>query len=225
MKYSKIQIKVQFKKIKNMYIRVYPPDGEVVVTAPELMTMDQIQKNLSVHKKWLSKKVLKFKSMKTLLDKQEALPEYLHVWGKLHKIVYREGQNKNSISMERSRINVYMRRGFDLEKKKKLLYDWTRRQLIEEAQVLLTKWENRIGVQVNRLQARKMKTRWGSCNIRKKKINLNTALFVLDKEALEYVLVHEMVHLIEPSHNHNFKTLMTAFLPDWKERKKLLLED
>ena len=145
-----------------------------------------------------------------------------YVWGDRFLMKVIEADAPPAIELKHSRMVFQIRPGMDSEKKKELLDGWYRELVREAIQPLLASWEQRIGVQANGVSVRRMKTKWGSCNPTAKTILLNTDLAKKPRECLEYIVVHELVHLLEPTHNERFIKLMDQHMPKWQSHRLLL---
>jgi predicted metal-dependent hydrolase len=214
-----LRIEVEYKRVKNLRVTVYPPDGRIRVSAPLRADPGFITNFVLSKKQWIEKHQLKFRSRPgtgNLLRNGET-----HiVWGIPHTLEIIERIGHPKILLEEGRMLMYVRPGSTKAKKQELLDKWHHRILSEAAPELIQKWEGAIGVKITKCFYRKMKSHWGSCNYIKHTIRLNTELAKKPPECLEYVIVHEMVHMIEPSHNRNFYRLLDQFLPAWKAIRK-----
>jgi predicted metal-dependent hydrolase len=212
-----IAIEVAYKQVKHLRITVYPPDGRVRISAP-VSAGSGVIKDFALSKlPWIEKYRAKFRRRASTRD-----DTVQYVWGEALplEIIRRRGYRK--IAVKNKRISMYLPPDCSAAKKQELLDKWYRRLLDEAAPELIRKWASAIGVEVKGFYTRKMKSHWGSCNYSKKTIRLNTELAKRSPECLEYVIVHELTHLIETSHNRNFYRLMNIFMPGWKEiRKKM----
>jgi predicted metal-dependent hydrolase len=164
---------------------------------------------------------IKRQQQKLREQEREAPREYLdreshYVWGKRYLLKVVEVNEPPSVELKHKWLRVQVRPGADEEKRKEILADWYRTQLKLEAPPLIAKWEQLMGVQVERFFVQRMKTKWGSCNHTAGTIRLNTELAKKPKECLEYIVVHEMAHLLEPTHNDRFIEIMNLFLPQWR---------
>jgi predicted metal-dependent hydrolase len=215
-----IVIEVEYKRVKNLRMTVYPPDGRVRISAPASAGPEAVRGFALAKLPWIEKHRARFRKAAAAsgADGGGLLP----VWGRPLplEIIQRRGYRK--IAAEDGRIKLYVPPDCCAAKRQEALDMWYRRLLDAAAPELIRKWASAIGVEVKGFYTRKMKSHWGSCNCHKKTIRLNTELAKRNPECLEYVIVHELVHLIEASHNRNFYRLMNAFMPGWKEiRKKM----
>ncbi|MEA4857666.1 MAG: SprT family zinc-dependent metalloprotease [Solidesulfovibrio sp.] len=213
---GEMEVDVIFKDIKNIHLSVYPPAGKVRVAAPLRMNLDTIRVFTISKLDWIKKQQRKF-----LEQDRETPREYLEreshdLWGKRYLMNIVEQDVAPRVELEHHRIVLFIRPGTDERKRQEVVDGWYRNQLRIAAHPLISKWEQRLEVRIARLFIRKMKTRWGSCNPSSKSIRLNTDLAKKPKVCLEYIVVHELAHLIEPNHGTKFVELMDHFLPKWR---------
>jgi hypothetical protein len=213
---GEIDVDVVLKDIKNIHLSVYPPHGRVRVAAPLRMDLDTIRVFTISKLAWIKKQ------QKKLRDQERETPrEYLEreshfLWGKRYLMRVVEADEAPRVDLEHRSMTLRVRPGTDEEKRRAIVDGWYRGQLKTAAPHLLAKWEKRIGVQVERFFVRRMKTRWGSCNPATRSIRFNTDLAKKPKDCLEYIVVHELAHLLEPTHNSRFVALMDRFMPKWQ---------
>ncbi|NLK04099.1 MAG: M48 family metallopeptidase [Clostridiales bacterium] len=218
---SHIEIEVNKKKIKNMYLKVSRQDGKVSVSAP-LRTKDDIIKRFVASKlDWIDKQVKKFENRKSLIDLEYKQDEIHYVWGKPYSLEIKY-ENKKGVEILDDKLILAIHKDSTIIQREKLLIEWYRKQLKERLPDLVEKWEYIIGVSIESVRVRNMTTRWGTCNTRDKRICFNLQLAKKPLRCLEYVVVHELVHLLEPSHNVVFKNHMDKYLPNWREIKREL---
>jgi len=214
-----ISIKVIYKDIKNIHLRVYPPDGRVQISAPRRMDLASIQRFASSKKAWIQKSQKNIRSKPYPPPQKYQSGETHYLWGKAHKMQLTTANQRPKVELQGNTFALTMRPRSTFAKREKLIQAWYRKQLRARALPMIENWEKIMRVKVNHLYLRRMKSRWGSCNYDKATIRLNTELAKRPVRSLEYVIVHEMVHLLEPSHNMRFKSLMTKHLPTWKVLK------
>ena len=218
---SHIEIEVNKKKIKNMYLKVSRQDGKVSVSAP-LRTKDDIIKRFVASKlDWIDKQVKKLENRKSLIDLEYKQDEIHYVWGKPYSLEIKY-ENKKGVEILDDKLILAIHKDSTIIQREKLLIEWYRKQLKERLPDLVEKWEYIIGVSIESVRVRNMTTRWGTCNTRDKRICFNLQLAKKPLRCLEYVVVHELVHLLEPSHNVVFKNHMDKYLPNWREIKREL---
>lgn len=219
-----MQIEVVRKDIKNLHLSVLPPKGRVRIAAPRHMNLDTIRVFAISKIAWI-----KSQQRRMLSQEREAPREYLdreshYVWGRRYLLKRVEGEAAPSIELKHSRLVLQVRPGTDEARSQEILDGWYRDQIRAAIPDLIAKWEPVIGVKVGRVFVQRMKTRWGSCKPATRSVRLNTDLAKKPRECLEYILVHEMAHLIEPTHNARFVALMDVFLPIWRNLKGSLNE-
>jgi hypothetical protein len=147
-----------------------------------------------------------------------------YVWGRRCLLTLSERDESPEVSLLHTKLLVQVRPGTAAKKRAELVEAWYRSQVKNAVPELISKWEKKLGVKVKKFNVRRMRTRWGSCNPASKSILLNTDLAKKPRECLEYIVVHEMVHLLEPTHNARFVALMDRFMPNWKHRRRMLNE-
>ncbi|HEX3628471.1 MAG TPA: SprT family zinc-dependent metalloprotease [Verrucomicrobiae bacterium] len=219
---GEIVVDVVRKNIKNVHLSVHPPTGRVRIAAPEHMSLDVVRVFAISKLGWIRRQQHK------LLEQERETPrEYLNreshfLWGRRYLLAIHEKNQRPSVELEHSRIILKVRSGADREKKESLLEEWYRMQVKDAVPPLIVKWERLIGVKVRGFFVQHMKTKWGSCNHHAGTIRLNTDLAKKPRECLEYIVVHEMVHLLEPTHNARFMALMERFMPKWQAHRDAL---
>lgn len=214
-KLGDITVDVIRKDIKNIHLSVYPPTGRVRISAPARMELETIRIFAVSKLGWIKKQ-----QQKLLEQEREAPREYLnreshYVWGNRYLLKVVEVDEPPSVELRHKWLIVQVRPGANEGKKREVIEEWYRRQLKQEAPPLVAKWEPLMKVKVEHFFVQRMKTKWGSCNHSAGTIRLNTELAKKPKECLEYIIVHEMAHLIEPTHNARFVGIMDLFLPQW----------
>jgi predicted metal-dependent hydrolase len=215
------RVELEYKRIKNLRMTLYPPGsgdssgGRIHVSAPPATPRLSIHNFVMAKAAWIEKHQARFRRNSPAAG--EPWDRGLcYVWGLPRRLELSERQGRPRILLEGERLRMLVRPGDSPERRQGLLDRWYR-GLCKEAAVGLTRlWEARIGVTVNRIYYRKMRSHWGSCNYVKKTIRLNTELAKKPPQCLEYVILHEMIHLLEPTHNRNFYRLMDRYLPSWK---------
>jgi predicted metal-dependent hydrolase len=217
-----ITVDVVLKNIKNIHLSVHPPTGRVRISAPSHLSLDTIRVFAISKLGWIKRQ------QKKLRDQERETPrEYLdceshYVWGRRYLMKVVEGNQAPSVELTHSRIILRVRPGADAEKRRAVVEGWYRRQLRQAVPLLIAKWEPIMGVKVERFFVQRMKTRWGSCNYRAGSIRLNSDLAKKPGEFLEYIIVHEMVHMLEASHNDRFYKLMDRFMHNWQNYRSRL---
>ncbi|MCL2800801.1 MAG: M48 family metallopeptidase [Treponema sp.] len=218
---SGITVEVCRKNVKNMLLYVKPPDGKVLVTAPLSFPYDQIERFVRSKADWITANVEKYK-IQQLESKQKYISgESFFVWGEKYNLQIKYG-SKNSIVLSGEKAVFTIKKGLTTEKREKFVREWYRKLLIAEVEETLPKWEKKTGLKADIWQTKYMKTRWGSCRPKLKKICLNVQLAKYFPQGLEYIILHELIHFKERGHNARFKSQLDRYMPDWKEVKKML---
>jgi predicted metal-dependent hydrolase len=216
---GEVRIAVEFKAIKNVHLSVYPPDGQVRIAAPERMKLDTLRAYAISKLGWIRQQQRRFLAQPRETPREYVERESHYLWGEryLLKVVEREAPNRVVLGHREIRLEV--RVGTATHRRQALLEAWQRAQLREAAAPLVARWERVMGVKVARVHVQRMKTRWGSCSPARGSIRLNAELVKKPRELLEYVVVHEMAHLLEPTHNGRFVALMDRWMPGWRLRR------
>jgi predicted metal-dependent hydrolase len=213
---GEISVEVVKKNIKNIHLSVHPPAGRVRISAPLRMNIETIRVFAISKLDWIKRQQRKLQEQDRETPREYLDRESHYVWGKRYLLKVTESDEAPAVELERNRMLLRVRPGASDEKKQTILEEWYREQLKQAAPPLIAKWEPILGVRVKRFFVQRMKTKWGSCNHNSGSIRLNTELVKKPPECLEYIVVHEMVHLLEPTHNHRFTTLMDRFMPKWR---------
>jgi predicted metal-dependent hydrolase len=221
-KLGEIPVDVELKDIKNIHLSVYPPNGAVRISAPVRMSLDTVRLFAISKLGWI-----KQQQRKLLSQEREAPREYLdreshYVWGRRYLLQVIECDERPSVELKHRKMVLRLRPGSDDAKKQAVVEDWYRQQIKKAAAPLITKWEPVLGVRVDRFFVQRMKTKWGSCNTGAHCIRLNTDLAKKPAECLEYIVVHELVHLLVRHHNDTFVALVAKCLPNWKQVRQTL---
>ena len=217
-----ITVEVTQKDIKNVHLSVYPPFGQVKIAAPNRMDLDTIRIYAITKLSWIKKQQAKIKAQKREAPREYLTKESHYYFGKRYLLKVIEHNASPIVKLKHNTIELYIRPATSTEKRKEILEEWYRSQLKVKIQELISKWEIVMDVQVNDYGIKKMKTKWGTCNIEAQRIWLNLELAKKPVSCLEYIIIHEMTHLLERNHNTRFVALMNSFLPQWKEIKEEL---
>ena len=216
---GEISLQLKRKAIKNLYIRVLPPDGQVHVSAPLQMHDSKIQMILIERLAWIKKQQLKLNQQVQHQPSDMVTDERHYLWGKAYRLEIIACVGRPKIQILADRIQLMIAPDTSTEKKLLVLDAFYRTQLKNHLEKMIAYWQEEMGVEASSFGIKRMKTRWGSCNTRSKKIWLNLALAQKPLECVEYVVVHELVHLLEPSHNARFKAFMDKFMPNWRQQR------
>jgi predicted metal-dependent hydrolase len=211
-----ISIDVVFKDIKNLHLSVHPPTGRVRISAPERMNLDTIRVYAISKLDWIKKQQKQFQEQERETPRDYIDRESHYLWGRRYLLKVSEKNQAPSVELEHNRMMLTVRPGSGTAKREAVVAAWYRDQLRNAVTPLFEKWESTLGVKVNRIIVRRMKTKWGSCNPISRNIHLNSELAKKPRECLEYIVVHELMHLLEPTHNAAFMILMDKFMPQWQ---------
>ncbi len=214
-----ISIEVEQKNIRNLHLSVYPPKGRVRIAAPSKMKLDTIRIYAISKLSWIKKQQTKILSQKREAPREYLTKESHYYFGKRYLLKVIELDTMPVVNLTHKTIELYVRPGSDTEKRKQILEHWYREQLREVVADLVSHWEKKMKVKVEEFGIKKMKTKWGTCNEEARRIWLNFELVKKPLECIEYIVVHEMVHLKERHHNDKFISYMNHFLPEWKQLK------
>ncbi len=217
-----IPVDVVLKDIQNVHLSVHPPTGRVRIAAPRRMNLDTIRVYAISKLDWIQRQQRRLREQERETPRDYTDRESHHVWGKRYLLSVVESDEPPAIELEHRRMLLRVRPGTDREKRRTIVERWYREQLKEAVPALLARWQPRLGVRAERFFVQRMKTRWGSCNPRAGNIRLNTELAKKPAECLEYIVVHELVHLLEPTHNERFVALMDRFMPHWRSHRDQL---
>ena len=210
-------IEVVRKKIKNVHLSVYPPNGKVRIAAPEHMNLDTIRVFTISKLSWIRQQQKKVREQDRETPREYVDRETHFVWGRRYLLNVTDSDKGYGVELTPSKMLLRVPLGADDERKREIIESWYRDQIRTALQPLLEKWEQIIGVRAGHIYVQKMKTRWGSCNPDSLSIRINTDLAKKPPECLEYILVHELTHLREPTHNERFVALMDGFYPHWRQ--------
>lgn len=203
------------KAIKHVHLSVLPPVGKVRVAAPQSMPLETIRLFVISKLPWIRTQQRKLQA-----QERETLREFLnkeshYLWGKRYLLELSFAEAAPTVSLTPRKLKLQVRPGADAAQCDEVLDAWYRQQIRDALPALLAKWEPLLGVKTSRVFVQRMKTKWGSCTPEAGYIRLNTDLAKKPPECLEYIVVHELVHLIEPTHNERFSALMDLYLPHW----------
>ncbi len=218
---SGIPIEVYKKDIKNMHLYVKPPNGNVTVSAPLTMSDEAIERFVRTKVSWIKKQIAKFDDQPRQSEREYVSGETLYVWGKQYYLQTEYG-NKNSLMLSGDKAVLTVRKESTANQRENFVREWYRKLLKNEIERLLPKWEKITGLKATGWQTKYMTTRWGSCNTKTGKIWINLQLAKKTPECLEYIILHELIHLVEKTHNERFVSLMDKYMPMWREIKATL---
>jgi hypothetical protein len=211
-----MEIEVIKKPIKNLHLRVYPPLGQVKISAPLRVSLTHIREFVTAHLDWIDQQQQKIRAQQ--IDPQLALTEQTHYYrGSGYALQVEEHHAVVGVVLRADSIILQVPPRLDAGQHKYILEQWYHRQLLALLAPLIGHWEQQLQVSVVKFSVRQMKTRWGSCTPGRRTLRFNLELVKRSPACLEYVVVHELVHLLEPSHNKRFRAFMDKFLPQWRE--------
>lgn len=219
---GEIKVDVIQKDIKNIHLSVYPPVGKVRISAPMKFDLDTIRIFAISKLSWIKKQQEKFRKQERESEREYLSRETHYYFGRRYLLKVVESNRKSTAEIKHNLLVLYVRPNTDAEKHKVILQEWYREQLRVIATEMIAKWRKRIGVHVEEFGIKKMKTKWGTCNPKAKRIWVNLELAKKPLDLIEYIIVHEMVHLIERTHNERYIAYMNKYLPQWKQLREEL---
>jgi predicted metal-dependent hydrolase len=219
-----IAIAVTLKDVKHVHLSVHPPDGRVTLVAPKGTRPDVARAYAVSRLAWIRNKRDKLHGQARETQRQFVERESHFLWGRRYLLTLREEDAKPSVRLSHRRITLTVRSGSSRAKRAKVMHEWHKSLLHAAVPELIRKWERKLGMEVAGYFVQRMKTKWGGCNHRARTIRLNTELVKKPKDLLEYVVVHEMLHLISPRHSEQFLSLLSKHYPSWREARAELNE-
>jgi len=218
---SGIDAEIIYKTIKHIHISVYPPDGRVRVAVPHRIDDEAVRLAIIQRLPWIRKQQLRLRSTLRQSERRMVSGETHYVWGERYLLdVSRTGRHR--IELDQRTLWLIAPPSADSAARLRLLERWYRKQLLDALPNLIDKWQAIIGEQAASVEVRRMKTKWGSCTPDKRTIRLNLDLATKCPRCLEYVLVHELIHLKERAHSARFHAMLDKYLPDWRQRRDML---
>jgi predicted metal-dependent hydrolase len=219
-----IAIQVTRKAVRNVHLSVHPPDGRVTLVAPEGTRLEVARAYAISKLGWIRQQQVKLREQARETPRAFVKRESHYLWGRRYLLSVIEQNTRPCVSLDHKRITMIVRPGSDRAKRAELLHEWHKRLLHEAVPPLIAKWERKLGVKVSGYYLQRMKTKWGSCNHKAGNIRLNTELVKKPKDMLEYIIVHEIAHLIEPTHSERFIAILDQHYPSWREARDELNE-
>src|SRR5690625_2566706 len=219
-----LSIALTRKDVKNTHLSVHPPDGRVTLVVPLETRLDVARAFAASKLSWIRAEQENLRSQAREEPRRYVTRESHWLWGKHHLLHVVENDRKPEVRVEHQRIILSVRPGTPAGRRAEVMAAWHRELLHEAVPPLLRHWEETLGVDVTTYHLQRMKTKWGSCNPAARNIRLNTELVKKPRHLLEYVIVHELLHLLEPTHSERFFSLLEQHVPDWRERRNLLNE-
>lgn len=221
---SEVTILVTKKDIKNVHLTVHPPDGRVTLVAPSATRLEVARAYAISKLGWIREQQSKLANQARESPRQFIERESHYVCGRRYLMTVTQHDSKPKVSLDHKRITLTVRPGSDAEKRAAVIHEWHKSLLHKLVPELIKKWELKLNVEVTGYFLQRMKTKWGSCNHLAGHIRLNTELVKKPKDLLEYVIVHEMAHLREPTHSDRFVAILDEYYPSWREARAELNE-
>jgi hypothetical protein len=219
---GEISIEVTRKDIKNVHLSVRPPDGHVTLAAP-LATRLEVARAYAISKLgWIRDQQQKLASQARETPRQFITRESHYLWGRRYLLNVEQREAKPCVIVDHKRMTLTVRPGSSEAKRAEVMHQWHKELLHEAVPPLIRKWESKLGVKVQAYFLQRMKTKWGGCNHRAGRIRLNTELVKKPKDLLEYVIVHEMAHLLDSKHSKQFQAILDKHYPSWRDARKEL---
>jgi predicted metal-dependent hydrolase len=218
-----LTVDVVRKDIKNLHLGVYPPDGRVRVAAPLNVSDEAVRLAVIGKLAWIRRQREKFTKQPRQTEREAVTGESHYVFGRRYRLNVFEGEGPQQVVLRtKTKMELHVRPGATTEQRLAVLDRWYRRQLRQTLEPMLNEWQTKIGVEPTFWGIKRMKTKWGSCNHNDARIWLNAELAKKPMPCIEYIVVHELVHLLEPTHSERFVELMGNALPDWRTRRDQL---
>jgi predicted metal-dependent hydrolase len=219
-----IAIALTRKSVKHVHLSVHPPAGRVTLVAPS-GTRVAVARAYAVSKLgWIRDQRARLRAQARETPRRFVNGESHYLWGRRYLFAVREDDVRPSVRLDHRRITLTVRPGSNLAKRSEVMQEWHRALLREALPALVRKWEAKLNLKVAGYFVQRMKTKWGGCNHRARTIRLNTELVKKPKDLLEYVVVHEMIHLLEPTHSERFVALLDHHYPTWRDARAELNE-
>jgi len=213
---GEISIQLIRKSVKNVHLTVHPPDGRVTLVAPKNTRLEVARAYAISRLTWIRQQQKALREQSREAPRRYVTRESHPLWGRRHLLTVIEVDAPPKVTLDHRRIVLSVRPGSDAAKRAEVMHAWHKQLLHAEIPPMIARWEGRLGVKVSGYFLQRMKTKWGSCNHAARNIRLNTELVKKPKDLVEYVVVHEMIHLLEPTHNERFIALLDRHWPQWK---------
>lgn len=221
---GEIAVALTRKDVKHVHLSVHPPSGRVTLVAPE-GTRLEVARAYAVSKLgWIRDQQAKLREQARETPRQFIERESHTLWGRRYLMTVLHREAKPCITIDHKRITLTVRPGSDAGRRAAVIHEWHKSLLHEVVPTLIKKWESKLEVKVAGYYLQRMKTKWGSCNHKAGHIRLNTELVKKPKDLLEYVIAHEMMHLLEPTHSDRFTAILEEHYPNWREARAELNE-
>jgi predicted metal-dependent hydrolase len=224
-KINNISVDIERKNIKHVHLSVYPPDGRVHISVPSRMSIENVNLYLLSKFVWINNSVTKVVSYSRQTQREYVSGESHYLKGQryLLRVIYLDAKPKVVVK-DKTFIDMYVRPNATLETRAKVMKEWYREEMKNLLSDYVAKWEERIQLECSGWDIKQMKTKWGTCNTRTKHITFNLELAKKPINCIEYIVVHELAHLLVHNHNEQFKFLLDTYLPQWRTYKQELNE-
>ena len=214
-----ITIALTRKQVKHVHLSVHPPNGRVTMVVPQATRLAAARAYAISKLRWIRDQREKLRTQPRELPRAFVTRESHYLWGRRYLLTVQEIDNKPSVVAKNQRLVMTVRPGASASKRAEVMHEWHKSLMHAAVKPLLSKWETKIGVKASAYFLQRMKTKWGACNPRARNIRLNTELVKKPRDLLEYVIVHELMHLIEPRHSDRFMALMDRHYPHWRDAR------
>ena len=216
---GELSIRVTRKAIKNVHLSVHPPDGRVTLAAPKATRLEVARVYAISKLGWIRCQQEKLAKQARETPRQFVERESHCLWGRRHLMTIKHHEAKPSVALDHKRIILSVRHGSDARKRAEVIHEWHKSLLHAVVPSLIEKWEPKLNVKVTGYFLQRMKTKWGSCNHKAGHIRLNTELVKKPRDLLEYVIIHEIAHLLAPTHSERFIAILDHHYPAWREAR------
>ena len=213
-----LEVEIHFKAVKNLHVAVYPPDGRVRIAAPAHLDDDAVRLAVVRRLSWIKRQQSELRAAQRVSEREMTTGESHYVWGQRLRLKVVEVEGRPRAHADGSRLVLTVRPGAPVTERTKVLARWERRQLRDRIPGLLAKWQPVIGVTASGWGLRRMKTKWGAYSTQTGRVWINTELAKKNPRCLEYIVVHELAHILERGHGDRFVNVMDQHLPDWRSR-------
>jgi predicted metal-dependent hydrolase len=221
---SDVAIAVTRKDIKNVHLSVHPPGGRVTLVAPSGVRLEVARAYAISKLGWIRRRQAELRGQARETPRRFVARESHYLWGRRYLLTVVERNAKPSVALDHRRITLFVRPGSERQTRAAVVHEWHKSLLHEAVPPLIRKWERKLKVAVAGYFLQRMKTKWGGCNHQAGHIRLNTELVKKPRDLLEYIVVHEMAHVLEPTHSNRFIAILDQFYPPWREARAELNE-
>lgn len=221
---AELSIAVTRKAVKNVHLSVHPPEGRVTLVAPTDTRIEVARAYAITRLGWIRNQQERFRGQVREGSQRFVTRESHYLWGRRHLLKVEEREGRQGVTVDHRTVHLRVQPGTGASARAELIHRWHLRLLHQAVPPVIKRWEQRLGVTVERYFLQRMKTKWGSCNASRGTIRLNTELVKKPRDLLEYVVVHEMIHIIEPTHSPRFFEILAQSYPTWAEARRELNE-